>query len=111
MLLPRVRRGGTMRPENSSKLWLKTACGGSPESTALSGVTPFRLELTADWEMPLATASFLKSASHASNVPVPQATVASAGAAGIIRTADSANDLKMKGRVIGAARTICHDER
>ena len=24
MLEPRVRRGGTMRPENSSKVWLKT---------------------------------------------------------------------------------------
>jgi len=26
MLEPRVMRGGTMRPENSSKLWLKTFC-------------------------------------------------------------------------------------
>src|ERR1700733_12422375 len=111
MLLPRVRRGGTMRPENSSKLWLKTACGGSPESTALSGVPPFRLALTADWETPLATASFLKSASHASNVPVPQATVACAGVPGIVRTVHTANDLKIKGRVIGAARTIRHKQR
>ena len=26
MLAPRVSRGGTMRPENSSKLWLNTFC-------------------------------------------------------------------------------------
>ena len=26
MLAPRASRGGTMRPENSSKLWLNTLC-------------------------------------------------------------------------------------
>jgi hypothetical protein len=44
-------------------------------------------------------------------VPVPQATAAAAGAAGIIRMAHTANDLKMNGRVMGAARTFSRNER
>jgi len=34
MLEPRERRGGTMRPENSSKLWPNTRCERSRDSTA-----------------------------------------------------------------------------
>ncbi len=69
--LPRVSRGGTMRPENSSKLWLKTSCERSRDNTALSGVTPFRPDASVACEMPLAAASFLKSASQPSKLPVP----------------------------------------
>ena len=55
-----------MRPENSSKLWLKTFCERSRESTPWSSVTPFRPAAIADCEIPLAAASVLKSSSHAS---------------------------------------------
>src|ERR1700758_2904576 len=40
ILEPRCRRGGTMRPENSSKVWLKTFCEWSRLSTLWSSVTP-----------------------------------------------------------------------
>jgi hypothetical protein len=33
MLEPRCMRGGTMRPENSSKVWVKTFCERSRLST------------------------------------------------------------------------------
>src|SRR5258705_10933658 len=95
MLEPRPRRGGIMRPENSSKLWLKTRCERSRESTAWSSVTPARPDAMADWEIPLAAASFLKPSSHASNLPVPHGA-ASAEAPGIIRTA-----LTVSTRIIG----------
>ena len=75
-----------MRPENSSKLWLKTRCEWSRESTLLSGVTPFSPDAMADCEMPLDDASVLKSSSHASKLPVPQ-DAANADVAGAIRTA------------------------
>ena len=84
-----------MRPENSSKLWLKTACERSRDSTALSSVTPFSPEAITDCEMPLAAASFLKSASHASKLAVPQ-DAAKAEAAGIISTALTAKVLNRK---------------
>ena len=76
MLLPRSRRGGTMRPENSSKLWLKTACEWSRASTPCPASLRSGRRVIAAWEMPLAAASVLKSASQASNVPVLQATAA-----------------------------------
>src|SRR5258708_4702206 len=59
----------------------------------------------ADWEIPLAAASFLKSLSHASELPVPQ-DAASAGAPGIIRTALTAKALK---RNLGVIGTICSE--
>ena len=71
-----------MRPENSSKLWLKTRCERSRDSTVWSSVTPFRPDVIAACEIPLAAASFLKSSSQAWKLPVPQAA-ANAGAAGI----------------------------
>src|SRR5438105_14991683 len=71
MLAPRVRRGGTMRPENSSKLWLKTFCERSRASTVWSIVTPLRPAVMAACEIPLAAASLLKLVSHASKLPVP----------------------------------------
>src|SRR6476620_8667522 len=80
MLAPRVIRGGTMRPENSSNVWLNTFCEESRASTLLSSVTPVRPAWMAEAEIPLAAASFLKSSSHVSNGPVPQGA-ASAGAA------------------------------
>src|SRR5260370_31369081 len=92
MLGPRPRRGGTMRPENSSKLWLKTRCERSRDSTAWSSVTPLSPDAIADCEIPLAAASFFKSASPASKLPVPQDT-ANAEAAGIISTAPTATVL------------------
>src|ERR1700754_4186644 len=79
MLEERVIRGGTMRPENSSKVWVKTFCDLSRLSTLWSSVTPARPEAMACCEMPLAAASVLKSASQASKLPEPQATAASAG--------------------------------
>ena len=75
-----------MRPENSSKLWLKTRCERSRDSTAWSSVTPFRPDAIAGCEIPLAAASFLKSSSQAWKLPAPQAA-AKAGAAGIVSTA------------------------
>src|SRR6187431_1282435 len=80
MLAPRVSRGGTMRPENSSNVWLNTFCDWSRASTLLSSVTPDKPVWMAEAEMPLAAASFLKSSSQVSNGPVPQGA-ASAGAA------------------------------
>src|SRR5215218_9134338 len=80
MLDPRVSRGGTMRPENSSKLWLNTFCEWSRAMTALSSVTPVSPAWIADCEMPFAAASFLKSSSQVSKEPVPQGA-ASEGAA------------------------------
>src|ERR1700747_2951086 len=74
MLLPRESRGGTMRPENSSKLWLKTFCERPRESTAWSSVTPLRPDAIADWEIPFAAASALNSSSQAGKLPVPQGT-------------------------------------
>src|SRR5258708_8351697 len=100
MLAPRARRGGTMRPENSSKLWLKTRCERSRDSTAWSSITPVRPDAIADCEIPLAAASFLKSVSQASKLPVPQ-DAASADAAGIISTAPTATVLKREREVIG----------
>src|SRR6478672_13072685 len=99
MLAPRARRGGIMRPENSSKLWLKTRCERSRDSTAWSTVTPFRPDAIADCEIPLAAASFLKSASHASKLPVPQ-DAACAGAAGVINTTPTATVLRRERGVI-----------
>src|ERR1700704_6118021 len=58
----------------------------------------------ADWEIPLAAASFLKSLSHASKPPPQDA--ASAGAPGIIRTALTAKALK---RNLGVIGTICSE--
>src|SRR5437899_8852198 len=101
MLAPRASRGGTMRPENSSKLWLKTRCERSRESTAWSSVTPFSPDAMADCEIPLAAASFLKSVSQASKLPVPQ-DAASADAAGAVRKALTANARKRQRRLIGA---------
>src|SRR3954451_11771908 len=72
MLEPRVIRGGTIRPENSSKVWLNTFCDLSRLSTALSRVTPARPAWIAAGAIPFDAASFLKSSSHASNVPLPQ---------------------------------------
>src|ERR671922_298830 len=72
MLEPRVSRGGTMRPENSSKLWLKTFCDWSRASTLLSSVIPVKPAWMADADIPLEAASFLKSSSHVSNGLVPQ---------------------------------------
>src|SRR4029078_1931127 len=79
MLEPRCRRGGTMRPENSSKVWAKTCCERSRLTTDWSGVTPASPEAIACCEMPLAAASALNSASQASKLPDPQATAARAG--------------------------------
>ena len=79
-----------MRPENSSKLWLNTAWEWSREMTALSSVTPFRPEVIVAWEIPLAAASVLKSASHASKLPVPQGTAAEAGTTNAAKTAQTA---------------------
>ena len=70
-----------MRPENSSKLWLKTRCDWSRESTLLSGVTPLRPDATTDCEIPLEAASDLKSSSHASKLPVPQVAASAADVA------------------------------
>ena len=81
MLEPRVIRGGTMRPENSSKVWVKTFCDLSRFSTLWSSVTPASPAAIACCEMPLAAASVLKSASQASKLPEPQATAESAGSA------------------------------
>src|SRR6185295_12632592 len=72
MLAPRVSRGGTMRPENSSNVWLNTFCDWSRASTLLSSVTPDKPVWMAEAEIPLAAASFLKSSSQVSNGPVPQ---------------------------------------
>src|SRR6267154_3582799 len=112
MLAPRPRRGGTMRPENSSKLWLKTRCERSRESTAWSSVTPLSPDAIADCEIPLAAASFLKSASHASKLPVPQ-DAANAEAAGIISTAPTARVLRREREVIGtlSSEMVLNEER
>src|SRR6266404_6986709 len=99
MLAPRARRGGTMRPENSSKLWLNTRCERSRESTAWSSVTPPKPDAMADCEMPLEAASDLKSSSHAPKLPVPQGA-ASTDAAGIIRTALNAMALDRHRKLI-----------
>ena len=69
MLEPRVMRGGTMRPENSSKVWPNTFCEWSRLSTLWSSVTPASPALMACCEMPLAAASVLKSVSQASKLP------------------------------------------
>src|SRR3954452_12969956 len=69
---PGVRRGGIMRPENCSKLWLNTRCDLSRDSTDWSGVTPESPALIALAAMPLAAASVLNSANHDSKLP-PQA--------------------------------------
>src|ERR1700759_1068406 len=84
MLEPRVIRGGTIRPENSSKVWVKTFCDLSRLSTLWSSVTPASPEVMACCEMPLAAASVLKSASQASKLPEPQATAARVGSADTI---------------------------
>ena len=47
-----------MRPENSSKLWLKTFCEWSRAMTLLSERDPVSPAAIADCEMPLAAASF-----------------------------------------------------
>src|SRR3954453_9255386 len=99
MLAPRVRRGGTMRPENSSKLWLNTFCEWSRASTLLSSVTPERPAWIADCAMPLEAASFLKSSSQASNVPLPQGA-ATDGAADVRSSAPSAKFRKEKREVM-----------
>src|SRR5437763_3561326 len=98
MLAPRVRRGGTMRPENSSKLWLKTVCERSRASTVWSIVTPLRPAVMAACEIPLAAASLLKLVSHASKLPVPQ-EAASDGVPNRLSTAQSANAL-IRGREV-----------
>src|SRR5712671_7995989 len=110
-LAPRARRGGTMRPENASKLWLNTRCERSRESTPWSRVTPFKPDAIADCEIPLAAASFLKSSSHAPKLPVPQGA-ACADATGIDRIALTASVPKSKRGVIGATCTekIRHHE-
>src|SRR5882757_234888 len=54
----------------------------------------------ADCEIPLAAASFLKSLSHASKLPVPQ-DAACTGAPVVIRTALTAKALNTKPGVIG----------
>src|SRR5437660_12128330 len=72
MLAPRARRGGTMRPENSSKLWVKTRCERSRDSTAWSSVTPVRPDATAGCEIHLAPASLLGSVSQAPALRRPQ---------------------------------------
>ncbi len=61
MLEPRVRRGGTMRPENCSKLCWKTCCPRSRDNTLWSSVTPLRPAAIACGAMPLAAASVLNS--------------------------------------------------
>ena len=86
LLAPRESRGGTIRPENSSKLWLKTFCERSRESTLWSSVTPFRLEAMVACEMPLLVASCLKSSSQLWKLPVPQGTAASAALTDIVNT-------------------------
>src|SRR5438067_12616484 len=101
MLAPRASRGGTMRPENSSKLWLKTRCERSRESTAWSSVTPLSPDAMAACEMPLAAASFLKSVSQASKLPVPQ-DAASAGVP-ISRATLTANSLGRERKIIGVS--------
>jgi hypothetical protein len=58
----------------------------------------------AEEAIPLAAASVLKSASHASKLPVPQ-DAASTGAAGDVRTALTAKILSRERRVIGAVGT------
>src|SRR5689334_9429733 len=93
MLEPRVMRGGTMRPENSSKVCENTFWFWSRAMTALSSVTPARLLAMTVCEMPLLTASFLKSSSQPSNVPLPQAA-AKAGAAEMVSSAPSAKALR-----------------
>src|SRR3982074_3795276 len=99
MLAPRARRGGTMRPENSSKLWLNTRCERSRENTAGSSVSPPRPVAIADCEMPLDAASVLKSSSHAAKLPVPQGA-AGTDAAGIIRTTLNAMALDRNRKLI-----------
>src|SRR5712672_23340 len=108
MLAQRASRGGTMRPENSSKLWLKTFCEWSRASTLLSRAIPVRPAWIADCEMPFAAASFLKSSSQASNVPLPHGA-ASEGGAEVRCSATSAKTQREMREVIAsfAPRSTC----
>src|SRR5664279_4964441 len=54
----------------------------------------------ADWEIPLAAASLLKSSSQLAKLPVPQ-DAASSGDAGIVSAANTAKVLKIEPGVIG----------
>src|ERR1700730_530377 len=62
---------------------------------------PLRPAAMAACEIPLAAASLLKLVSHASKLPVPQ-VAASAGAAGRLRAAPSANTRSRRREVVGA---------
>src|SRR5215813_8653924 len=97
-LEPRVIRGGTMRPENSSKLWLNTFCEWSRVSTLWSNVTPLRPALIAFWEIPLDAASVLNVDSQESKLPVPQGAAASEEVAGSISVAPTAKLLDTASR-------------
>src|ERR1700744_5826522 len=78
---PRRIRGGTMRPENCSKVWSKTFCEWSRLITLWSSVTPLRAGLRVCCETPLDAPRVLKAASQESKLPLPQGAAACAGPA------------------------------
>ena len=65
MLAPRVRRGGTIRPENCSKLWAKDLLRMIARQHRLIERHAVQADAIAAGAMPLAAASVLKSSSHA----------------------------------------------
>src|SRR5579871_6845773 len=103
---PRVMRGGTMRPENSSKVWPNTFCEWSRVSTLWSSVMPLRPALMAFWEIPLDAASVLKADSQESKLPVPQGAAASADVAGSASAPAMASASHSRRKVLGITREI-----
>src|SRR6201995_5616094 len=103
---PRVIRGGTMRPENCSKVWPNTFCEWSRTSTVWSNVTPLRPALMAFWEIPFEAASVLSAVSQESKLPVSQGAAASADVAGSISAPPIARASNSRRKVLGITGKI-----
>ena len=106
-----MRSGEIIRPENCSKVWVKTRWLRSRVRVTGSSTTPSSAAAMVRWEMPWVAASRLKSASHALKSP-PQGAARDGPqiAMEISASAIDGNQVRMEcknGPAIGDPQDVC----